>query len=134
MSDPRATVPDMQSEQARQRRRERKRLEREEKKMRSRKAQMCAGDELDFLLPRLIAALFTAAGRAARGERATSSRGIWIDGLQGIPRPFQGGKREAGDQCGCHRCHEDENSGGMVGRLHGHEAEDSDAERDANPQ
>ena len=60
MSDPRTTVPTMQSEQARQRRRERKRLEREEKKMRSKKAQMCAGDELDFLLPRRVAALFRA--------------------------------------------------------------------------
>ena len=53
----------MQSEQLRQRRRERKRLERERDKKASRKAQMCAGDELDFVLPRRVAALF---GRAQR--------------------------------------------------------------------
>src|SRR5262249_25127709 len=48
----------MQSEQRRQRRRERKRLERERNKKESRKAQMCAGDELDFLLTRRVASLF----------------------------------------------------------------------------
>ena len=74
MSDPRTTVPTMQSEQARQRRRERKRLEREEKKMRSKKAQMCAGDELDFLLSRRVAALFTRAIRSARKDARSAMR------------------------------------------------------------
>ena len=60
MSAPLTTVASMQSEQARQRRQERKRLDREENKRRSKKAQMCAGDELDFLLPRRVAALFRA--------------------------------------------------------------------------
>jgi len=55
----------MQSEQARQRRRERKRLERERDKA-ARKAQMCADDELEFLLPRRVAALFRTAERVAR--------------------------------------------------------------------
>jgi hypothetical protein len=59
MSAPLTTVATMQREQARQRRQERKRLEREENKRRS-KARMCAGDELDFLLPRRVAALFRA--------------------------------------------------------------------------
>ena len=58
----------MQSEQLRQRRRERKRLEREREKKESRKAQMCAGDELDFVLPRRVAALFGRAMRVAREE------------------------------------------------------------------
>ena len=58
----------MQSEQLRQRRRERKRLERERDKKASRKAQMCAGDELDFLLPRRVTALFGWAMRVAREE------------------------------------------------------------------
>ena len=49
MSAPLTTVASMQSEQARQRRQERKRLDREENKRRSKKAQMCAGDELDVL-------------------------------------------------------------------------------------
>jgi len=74
MSDPRTTLPTMQSEQARQRRRERKRLEREEKKMRSKKAQMCAGDELDFLLSRRVAALFTRAIRSARKDARSALR------------------------------------------------------------
>jgi hypothetical protein len=51
----------MQSEQLRQRRRERN-------KKASRKAQMCAGDELDFLLPRRVTALFGRAMRVAREE------------------------------------------------------------------
>jgi hypothetical protein len=55
----------MQSEQARQRRRERKRLERDRVKKAARKT-----DELDFLLPRRIAALFKPAERAPR-ERAS---------------------------------------------------------------
>jgi hypothetical protein len=55
----------MQSEQARQRRRERKRVERERQKA-ARKAQMCAGDELDFVLSRRVAALFRSADRAPR--------------------------------------------------------------------
>jgi len=59
----------MQSEQARQLRRERKRLERERAKKAVRKAQMCAGDELEFLLPRRVAGLFKTAERAA-GQRA----------------------------------------------------------------
>ena len=58
----------MQSEQLRQRRRERKRLERERDKKASRKAQMCAGDELDFVLPRRVAALFGRAMRVSREE------------------------------------------------------------------
>ena len=58
----------MQSEQLRQRRRERKRLEREREKKASRKAQMCAGDELDFVLPRRVAALFGRASRMSRAE------------------------------------------------------------------
>ena len=62
----------MQSEQLRQRR-ERKRLERERDKKASSKAQMCAGDELDFLLPRRVAALFRRAIRAAREESFTRS-------------------------------------------------------------
>jgi len=48
----------MQSERARQKRRERKRLEREQAKKEARKAQMCAGDELDFIVLRRVAALF----------------------------------------------------------------------------
>jgi len=60
----------MQSEQLRQRR-ERERLERERDKKASRKAQMCAGDELDFLLPRRVAALFGRAMRPAREEGFT---------------------------------------------------------------
>jgi hypothetical protein len=58
----------MESEQLRQRRRERKR---ERDKKASRKTQMCAGDELDFLLPRRVAALFGRATRAARDEDFT---------------------------------------------------------------
>ena len=58
----------MQSEQLRQRRRERKRLERERNKKESWKTQMCAGDELDFLLPRRVAALFGRALRVASEE------------------------------------------------------------------
>jgi hypothetical protein len=61
----------MQSEQLRPQRRERERLERERDKKASRKAQMCAGDELDFLLPRRVAALFGRAMRAAREENFT---------------------------------------------------------------
>jgi hypothetical protein len=58
----------MQSEQLRQRRRERKRLEREQDKKVSRKTQMCAGDELDFLMPRRVTALFGRLVRVAREE------------------------------------------------------------------
>jgi len=58
----------MQSEQLRQRRREQKRLERERAKKASRKAQMCASDELDFLMPRLVTALFGRAVRMSREE------------------------------------------------------------------
>ena len=58
----------MQSEQLRQRRRERKRLERERGKKASRKAQMRPDDELDFLMPRLVTALFGSAMRVAREE------------------------------------------------------------------
>jgi len=56
----------MQTEQRRQRRRERKRLERERARKEARKAQMCAAAELEFALPRLVAALFQAAERAPR--------------------------------------------------------------------
>ena len=56
----------MQSEQLRQR--ERKRLQREREKKESRKAQTCAGDELDFLMPRRVTALFGRAVRVAREE------------------------------------------------------------------
>src|SRR5947209_845847 len=58
----------MQSEQHRQRRREQKRLERERQKKEARKAQMCAGDELEFLLPLRVAALFGRTMRVAREE------------------------------------------------------------------
>jgi hypothetical protein len=58
----------MQSEQLRQRRREQKRLERERDRKASRKAQMCAGDELDFLMPRRVTALFGRAVRMSREE------------------------------------------------------------------
>ena len=68
MSDPRSSLGSMQSEQLRPQRRERERLERERDKKASRKAQMCAGDELDFLLPRRVAALFGRAMRTARDE------------------------------------------------------------------
>ena len=59
----------MQSEQLR--RGERKRLGRQRDKKASSKAQMCAGDELDFLLPRRVAALFGRAIRSAREENFT---------------------------------------------------------------
>jgi hypothetical protein len=65
----------MQSEQARQRRRERKRLEREQAKKAVRKAQMCAADELEFLLPRRVAALFKPAEREARQRADGPSSG-----------------------------------------------------------
>ena len=71
MSDARSSLWFMQSEQLRQRRRERERLERERDKKASRKAQMCAGDELDFLLPRRVAALFGRAMRTAGEENFT---------------------------------------------------------------
>jgi hypothetical protein len=58
----------MQSEQVGQRRRERKRLARERDQKASRKAQMCAGDELDFLMPRRVTALFGRAVRVSREE------------------------------------------------------------------
>ena len=58
----------MQSERLPQRRRERKRLERERDKKESRKAQMCAADELDFLVPLRVAALFGRALRVASEE------------------------------------------------------------------
>jgi hypothetical protein len=56
----------MQSERVRQLRRERKRLGRERAKKSIRKAQMCAGDELESLLPGRVASLFKTAERAAR--------------------------------------------------------------------
>jgi len=56
----------MQSEQLR--RGERKRLGRQRDKKASSKAQMCAGDELDFLLPRRVTALFGRAMRVGREE------------------------------------------------------------------
>jgi len=59
----------MQSGQLR--RGEHKWLRREWDKKASGKAQMCAGDELDFLLPRRVAALFRRAIRAAREENFT---------------------------------------------------------------
>src|SRR3954452_8342503 len=58
----------MQSEQQRQRRREQKRFEREREKKEARKAQMCAGDELEFRLPLRVASLFGRAMRVAREE------------------------------------------------------------------
>jgi hypothetical protein len=61
----------MQSEQLRQQQRERKRLGRGRDKKAPKKAQMCAGDELDFLLPRRVAALFGRAVTAAREEDFT---------------------------------------------------------------
>ena len=61
----------MQSEQLRERRRGRERLERERDNKASREAQMCASDELDFLLPRRVAALFGRAMRTAREENFT---------------------------------------------------------------
>jgi len=61
----------MQSEQLRERRRGRERLERERDNKASREAQMCASDELDFLLPRRVAALFGRTMRAAREENFT---------------------------------------------------------------
>jgi len=64
----------MQSEQLRQRRREQKRLERERAKKASRRAQMCASDELDFLMPRLVTALFGRAVRMSRDETCAQRR------------------------------------------------------------
>ena len=76
----------MQSEQARQRRRERKRLERERDKKEARKAQMCAGDELEFLLPRRVAALFrTAQGTMRQRKGRPISAG---ECLERIARQF----------------------------------------------
>jgi len=76
----------MQSEQLRQRRRERKRLERERNNKESRKAQMSAGDELDFLVPRRVAALF---GRALRVASEEAGRPLSAgEGLVRIARHF----------------------------------------------
>ena len=83
MSDPRSSLGSMQSEQLRPQRRERERLERDRDKKASRKAQMCAGDELDFLLPRRVAALFGRAMRTARDE-------------ENFTRPSNSGSRFAG--------------------------------------
>jgi len=60
----------VQSEQKRHRRRERKRLERERDKKASKKAQMCARDELELPLTRRVVALF---GRAMRSVRVYNS-------------------------------------------------------------
>jgi hypothetical protein len=67
----------MQSEQLRQRRRERKRLERERNK---KAAQMCAGDELDFLVPRRVAALFGRTMRVGRENAGVARRRRGADG------------------------------------------------------
>jgi len=58
----------MQSERLRRRRQERKRLERERNTKKHRSAQMCAGDELDFLVALRVAALFGRALRVASEE------------------------------------------------------------------